>query len=258
MLSAAVTNPKPSNPKQTIPSKPAAAHAPAHAATSGKSAGAAQAGVWKITRRAHQCNPCGRIFENGSLVFSTLSFVDSPDSETPIFERLDRCGLCHQRRERRAQEIVWRTQHEDAPKKPKLDLVSLTEVFRQLLAVTDPRLSPLRFLVSLLLLRHRRVKVVRTLTENDRDFLIMAFPRSKEQFAIEVADLPKEKLEELRAQLTAVFEGGELLPSESAAGPGPLPAAEAGVVSTEEAVPGPLAEVETPAAADLETPAAAE
>lgn len=237
-------------------------------------------GGWKISRRAPVCGACQRMFDNGSLVFSTLSIFDAKEMEAPVvaepvvaqapppteplakdgatkeavskekgrpkekgqtgekdndndgiaFVRIDRCGVCHQKRERGRSEIVWRTQHEEAPKKPKLDLVSLTEVFRQLVATENEQLRELLFLVSLLLLRHRRLKVVRTFTEGERDYLVMAFPRSKENFNIEVSELPKERLEALRAQLTAVFEGGELLPAESAAGPGPEPAAEAQVV----------------------------
>ncbi|MBI3819612.1 MAG: hypothetical protein HY286_13035 [Planctomycetes bacterium] len=197
-----------------------------------------QPGAWKIVRRGRQCSACARTFENGSLVFSTLGIVEfevlsgvssgsvsSSDDDGPSFLRLDRCGVCYQKRTRGSEDITWRTLHEEAPKKPRLDLISLTEVFKQLLASKEQRFHELKFLVSLLMLRHRRLKVVRTCTEEDRDYLIMSFPRSKETFRIEVAELPKEKLESLRVQLMAIFDGNELLAMEAAAVAGPAPAA---------------------------------
>lgn len=177
---------------------------------------------WKITKRGRACGACARQFADGNLVFSTLTFEDVPGQEVPALHRADRCGVCHQRRDRREAEIVWRTQHEEAPKKRKLDLLSLSEVLKQLLAAVDPRFSELRFLVALLLLRHRRLRVVRTRSQDDRDFLVMCFGRSRDTFDVEVVDLAKERMEALRAELTAIFEGGELFaiaPPESQAAP---------------------------------------
>ncbi|MFN0207235.1 MAG: hypothetical protein ACKVS6_13100 [Planctomycetota bacterium] len=184
-------------------------------ATPGANAAGEQKIGWKISRRGLSCSACERPFLNGNLVFSCLVFAEAidADQEIPIFSRVDRCGVCHQKREKKTHEIIWRSQYEESPKKAKLDLISLSEVFRQLVASNDERFRDLKFLVALLLLRHRRLRVARTYTENDRDFISVVFGRTKETAEVEASDLSKEQMEGLRSQLMAVFEGGELLPS---------------------------------------------
>jgi hypothetical protein len=167
---------------------------------SGDPSGAA---AWKIARRGAGCAACARAFEEGNLVFSSLRI----DGESATVSRLDRCGVCHQKRQRDAAEIIWRTQFHAEPKKAKLDLNALAEIFRQLAPKRDPRWRDFVYLVTLLLLRHRKLRVSRTRTEESKDYLIVVFGKQKQQFDVEVADLTAERMEALRAQMLALFEG---------------------------------------------------
>jgi hypothetical protein len=184
-----------------------AAEAPPLTAPATASPGAA---VWKIGRRAAACGACARAFEEGGLVFSSIFLEDVPGAEAPAVRRVDRCGLCHPRRERQEHEFHWRTRFHSEPRKPRLDLVALAEVFRQLVARQDPRFVDFHYLVTLMMLRHRKLRVVKTRTEGTRDYLCVAFPRTKNTLDVEVVDLNPERMEILRRQLLALFEGGDL------------------------------------------------
>jgi len=191
------------------------------------------AAVWRIGRRRALCATCERPHEEGSRVYSVLRIDEAAASEPGGIRRLDHCGGCNRRREKSPAEIVWRTEFHAEPKKAKLDLASLSEVFRQLAESADARVRDLRYLVTLLLLRHRKLRVARTRSGENQDFLVVSFGRAKQTFDIEVSELPAERLEALRAQLLAVFDGGGALTSgESGAaeaktaadGKGPSPA----------------------------------
>jgi hypothetical protein len=179
-------------------------------ATSGAAASAPGGAVWKIGRRAGACGACARAFEEGGLVYSSIFLEDVPGAEAPAVRRVDRCGLCHPRRERQDHEFHWRTRFHAEPRKPRLDLVALAEVFRQLVARQDPRFVDFLYLVTLMMLRHRKLRVVKTRTDETRDYLCVAFPRTKNTLDVEVVDLNPERMEVLRRQLLALFEGGGL------------------------------------------------
>src|SRR5262245_44111524 len=92
-------------------SSPVAPTSVAPQAGSGPTSGAPQAGsLWKVGRRATACGACARAFDEGSLVFSAIFLEELAGSEVPAVRRVDRCGLCHPKRERQALEIHWRTQ----------------------------------------------------------------------------------------------------------------------------------------------------
>ncbi len=179
-----------------------------HGSTTGAPEGAGTAApgsavAWKIGRRAPRCAECARDFEDGAFVYSSLAF------DTTGMGRVDRCGTCRERRDPVPGEIRWRTHHHAKPRKARLDLLGLVDVFRQLTAAEDPRWIDLRYLVALLLLRHRKLRLLRTRSQGRRDFLDLVFGRSKAVVSVEVSDLPKDRIEVLRGQLVALFEGAE-------------------------------------------------
>lgn len=171
-------------------------------------------GGWRVGRRSSACVACGRAFEDGEGLFSVLTFEPASGvaSEVPggaPFRRIDRCARCHGARERVEGEIHWRTRHTSGPKKARLDLVVLSEVFRQLAARQDRNRADFLFLVTLLMLRHRKLRVVKTESQGSRDFLTVAPPRSKATVTVEVVESSPERMEFLRSQLLALFAGGD-------------------------------------------------
>jgi hypothetical protein len=160
----------------------------------------ASASAWKIGRRAPGCSACGSPFEDGAAVFSALVLE-------PAIARVDRCGGCHRGRERSDAEILWRTRHRASPRRARVDLAALVEIFRGLLGREDEKAGDLRYLVALLLLRHRKLRLVATRSRGGRDVLVVAFARQRAEHAVHVSELPAEALDRLRGELLALLEG---------------------------------------------------
>jgi hypothetical protein len=180
-------------------------------------AAAAAGAAWKVSRRGASCAVCARPFEEGNYVFSALVVEEPLEAGAAPIRRIDRCDVCHRKRERAPLEILWRTEFHAEAKKAKIDLAALIEVFRQLAASADPRFTDLRYLVTLLLLRHRKIRVVRTRSGETQDYLLVSFGRTKQVYEVAVSDLSAERLEGLRGQLVTIFAGGDVLAAEARA-----------------------------------------
>jgi hypothetical protein len=67
----------------------------------------------------------------------------------------------------------------------------------------------MRYLLALLLLRKRRIKVDRILREPDGEAMLVHRPRRKESFRVYVFDFSPERMQALRADLVLLLEGAE-------------------------------------------------
>ena len=162
---------------------------------------------WAIDKRAGHCSACERAFEDDEAHSSLLHAAD---------ERLARADLCDACRsdERLAGALFWwRTRHRGAGGGPRLDLEAVEALFGSLAARGERNLAELRYLLALILLRKRRLKVVRVARRHegrDGEFFIVRRPRRKDELVVEVFDLDSERIGALRADLAAIFEGGDL------------------------------------------------
>jgi len=79
-------------------------------------------------------------------------------------------------------------------------------------ATLDPieRLEQLRYLLSLLLIRKRRLMLVRAVRRGDGEALVLRRPRRQEQIEVRAFDLEPEQMEAVRAELQRLFEGEAL------------------------------------------------
>lgn len=107
--------------------------------------------------------------------------------------------------------FYWFTRHFQGKKRLQLDLGTLEQLFLQLETRTEPRVRELRYVLCLLLMRKRRLKIDRVLraTEAEGESMIVHRPRRKEVLRVFVYDFAAERLAELRRDLLAVFEGAE-------------------------------------------------
>ncbi len=67
----------------------------------------------------------------------------------------------------------------------------------------------LRYVLCLLLMRKRRVKVLKVLREDGEESFIVKRPKEDARYKVYVYDFEPERLDEVRAQLQAVFDGAE-------------------------------------------------
>lgn len=183
---------------------------------------------WQIGRRVAACGACEREFADGDRLFSMLL------SGEEGLERRDLCVSCYSDDAVQGALFWWRTRHRTEEERGlKLDLEAIEALFLAL----DPhrgagsegegdgeepeqdaprtvsqRLLELRYLMCLILLRKRRVKVVKVAREHagvQGEFFLVKRPRRQEQLAVQVFDFDGDKIAALREDLTRIFEGAD-------------------------------------------------
>lgn len=172
---------------------------------------------WKLKRREAQCARCERVFEEGEPFFSVLVV------EEDMLGRVDHCPACFAERPESPGELVWwRTRRQAAPKRGlAVDFESVEALFLALIGREEERLRELCYLLSLLLMRKRRVKLVRVRRSAEGETMVLRRPRREEELEVSVFDLTPERMEVLRRELERIVEGAGA--EDVLAGPAPVP-----------------------------------
>jgi hypothetical protein len=159
---------------------------------------------WKIQRKQGVCGSCERAFDEGEQHFSVLSITDGE------LARDDLCPACFASRDDSGSLLWWRTRHTvQRDKRLRLNFEALEALFLRLGEATEPKLLELRYVLCLLLMRKRRLKVRRIERAAQGDCFVVARPRRAEEQRVFAFDFTPERLDELRAELSALFEGAE-------------------------------------------------
>jgi hypothetical protein len=157
--------------------------------------------------RQGRCEACSREFAEEERHFSLLRI----GAEAIL--RVDLCRTCFPHREAEEEVVWWRTIHRPPGRRGlALDFDALEALFHDLSSRSGgERLAELRYLLGLLLLRKRRLKMVRVVrAEGGGEALVLRRPRRTEEIRLEVHDLPPERVAALEGELAALFEGAEL------------------------------------------------
>ena len=164
---------------------------------------------WKTPKREPACAGCDHEFEEGEAHFSFLLLSEE------AFGREDRCLSCFDSVEEsrdgevaRESLVFWRTRRRPSKKRGlALDFESVERLFLALEGRSEERLLELRFLLSLLLMRKKRLKLVRVKRGSEGEAMILRRPRRDEALTVRVFDLTPDRAEALRAELEKIFEG---------------------------------------------------
>lgn len=157
---------------------------------------------WRIHRREARCTACERPFQEGETFFSLLDF------EGDRLRREDRCPACFEAPSARPELLFWRTRHvADQRARFAVDFEAIEELFLSLEGRREERLQELRYLLALLLLRKRRLKLVGVRRHASAETLCLRRPRRQEEFEVQVFELDSERAQVLKAELARVFEG---------------------------------------------------
>lgn len=191
---------------------------------------------WKIRRKQGTCALCGREFEDGERLRSLLCLdgaeiarrdvcepcrAAAPDGET-LAERVrvaleveasgDRAAGAPQAGDGESPFALywWSTRHRrDRRATVQLDLDTIERLFLDLEGRAGEKLRELRYLLCLLLMRKRRVKLDAVRRGPDGEALLVHRPRREERLVVFVHDFGPERMEELRVRLQALLEGVE-------------------------------------------------
>jgi len=163
---------------------------------------------WKIRKRKDGCSLCTHEFEEEEVFYSLLSI----DPET--IGREDRCVACFDQgglQEAGQGAIYWRTRRPpEGKRRLAVDFDVVEQLFFALAEHEKERILELRYLMSLLLLRKKRLKLVRVLREGGVESMVLRRPRRTEAIAVRVFDLSEERSLQLRQELARIFEGADV------------------------------------------------
>jgi len=185
---------------------------------------------WKIRRLRGECAKCERAFAtDGERILTQVRF----DGEELVRE--DHHPECW---EEPADAIYWWATRYSVKAKSTLalDFELIERLFFQLEDRTEDKIRELRYLLCLMLMRKRRLKLVKVHRGRDGEAMLVRQPRRKEEWRVFVYDFDAERIEVLRGELANLLDG-ELLNEEEGLGeeaePNPGVASEASAESTE-------------------------
>jgi hypothetical protein len=159
---------------------------------------------WKLTKRQPVCRHCSRAFENGEPHVSALAVRGEEVA------REDVCLSCWKSQSSHGDLFWWRTRHDEERKRGiALNLEALDALFARLEGRCEGQLAELRYVLCLVLMRKRRLKIERVERDADGEALIVTRPRRNDVYRVAVFDFSPEKIDELRTRLQEVFEGSE-------------------------------------------------
>lgn len=170
---------------------------------------------WKFTKRGEQCVQCSRSFSEGEAHLSSLAV------EGEAIARVDACLACWKHRDGGADLFWWRTRHSaNKPRGLALNLEALEALFLSLAPRPETSLRELRYVLCLILMRKRRLKIERVGRTERGEVLVVTRPRRLDTWEVDVFDFSPEKIDELRGRLQDVFDQSDLAPAGADEGAG--------------------------------------
>ena len=167
---------------------------------------------WQIARKAGACGACERSFEEDEPHLSLLYL----SGEEPA--RSDVCQSCFAERSEAGADDGdlwwWRTRFRTAKKRGlALNLEAIEGLFMALeeraRSAETSTLSELRYILCLILMRKRRLKIERIVRAKDGEAMLVRRPRRKESLRVAVHDFTPERTDQLRGKLVRLFDGDD-------------------------------------------------
>ena len=157
---------------------------------------------WKLDRIRERCATCAKAFTHEERVVSAISL----DAEERAVRR-DLCGACAP--PAGSPDVWWETRfQQQAPKKKKVDFDRLLRIFEAWQKAPPKESEALLYLITLLLVRKRYLKMVDLVSEEGKEFLRLRKPGPTEQWYLAPAPLlTPSDLPALRGRLEELIDG---------------------------------------------------
>lgn len=153
---------------------------------------------WKIEKRKGACEGCAKAFAPDQEYYAAL--VDGGSQ----FVRHEFCTVCWPSQKADGYYSLWKARMPAADGGPKrADVEATEETFARLLAEgsADPSRQRLAFLLSLILLQRRRLKLLDTVTRDGREVLRLERPVDRSVVEVVNPGVPETELESLKAEM---------------------------------------------------------
>lgn len=162
-------------------------------------------GDFRIGRRSAACSACSVALVPGATVSSALFKETAPAGET--FVRRDFCASCFGDAARRGEPFSWWTAvlPPAAEKKAVFDLGVAREFLLRLLREDEPERASLRYLLVLLLMRKKAVKVTDQFTRDGAEAMVLSVPPDEQVFEVPCLPIDEAEAAKLREDLGRLF-----------------------------------------------------
>lgn len=157
---------------------------------------------FRLRRKSDWCAACQRTFEVGEPIYSCVVL----EEDAPA--RVDRCSGCWEARDLSEEAYAsWRTRHRAGDERPRpIDFRALSELFLRMAERKKPEYRKLTYLLALLLLRKRVLRLVTFVTERSSDWLVVERRPTGERLRVEAPELGQSEIAELRARLRRLLD----------------------------------------------------
>jgi hypothetical protein len=155
---------------------------------------------WEIEKSLGQCYGTGEQFQVGQEYFAAL--VDTPEG----FQRRD-YSIEYWQNESPEVFCFWKTRRPDAAQKKKLfvDDEMLMAFFERLADETQQERINFRFIITLVLMRKRRLKYDSSRTENSEEIWTLKVTGQDRTVEVVNPHLTEEEIEQLSSQMSQIL-----------------------------------------------------
>lgn len=156
---------------------------------------------WEIEKTLGQCYGTGEQFEVGQEYFAAL--VDTDEG----FQRRD-YSVEYWQEEKPSVYCYWKTKMLDSGQKKKVfvDEEMLMTFFERLAEETDQEKINFRFIITLVLMRKRRLKYDSSRLENDREIWRLRVTAQDRTVEVVNPNLTEDKIEQLSCQMSQILQ----------------------------------------------------
>jgi hypothetical protein len=161
---------------------------------------------FKIGKRGGVCGACGAALAPGSRASSAL-YRAEPGGEAS-FVRRDFCGACFDDPARRGGPFSWWTAEVPQPveaKKAVFDVGVAREFLVRLLKEDAAERASLRYLLALLLMRKKAVKVSDQFLKDGVEVMVLSVPPDETVFEVPCLEIDEAEAAKLRDELGRLF-----------------------------------------------------
>lgn len=155
---------------------------------------------WTYAKRQLCCSDCERTFQEGEEVYSMMRIVEDE------LQRVDLCRTSFDDRDISQDVVYWRTSHREKGGPMKVDFDMLLAVLEKLADDQRDERLDLRYLLTLLLVRHRKLRLERVESKKGVEFLILRKVRTKTTFKVASRELEEERRKKLSAVLAGLLD----------------------------------------------------
>ena len=156
-----------------------------------------------IRKPSEACASCEGPFENEQPMFSMIVLGENEPG------RRDVCVPCFESRDVDAERefAFWRTRRSvDGPERRPIDFNVLRDLFFRMVEHHGGEYGKLCYLLGLVLLRKRVVKLEEFISEDGRDYLVVTSKSRPEPLKLEAPELVPSEFDELREKLMALLD----------------------------------------------------